>query len=124
MVLKRGSKSCHCVYPIKLDLQLLNVSRNPDWDTFLDQLAAQLGLKNTQIELINFYMINISTLNISMDITPHKGISFSSSDASFINSSLSMHKVQLNPQLVGGYKLLNITWFKPPAQGNFRPFSF
>lgn len=124
MVLKRGSKSCHCAYPIKLDLQLLNVSRNPNWDSFLDQLAAQLGLKNTQIELINFYMINISTLNISMDITPHKGISFAANDASNINSSLSMHKVQLNPQLVGGYKLLNITWFEPPAQGKSRPLSF
>lgn len=42
-----------------------------------------------------------------MDITPHKGISFSTNEASKINSLLSMHKVRLDPGLVGGYKLLN-----------------
>ncbi|XP_058738378.1 receptor-like cytoplasmic kinase 185 isoform X2 [Vicia villosa] len=101
MVLKRGGKGCHCVYPIKLDILLLNVSQNPDWDKFLEELATQLGLQNnTQIDLINFYVINFSTLNISMDITPHKGISFSANEASKINSSLSMHKVRLDPGLV------------------------
>ncbi|TKY61698.1 Receptor serine/threonine-protein kinase ALE2 [Spatholobus suberectus] len=114
MVLKRGSKNCHCAYPIKLDLFLLNVSQNPNWNLFLDELATQLGLQNTQIELINFYVLSLSTLNISMNITPHKGISFSANEVSKINSSLSMHKVQLDPGLVGGYKLLNITWFEPP----------
>ncbi|XP_020234827.1 probable serine/threonine-protein kinase PBL21 isoform X2 [Cajanus cajan] len=114
MVLKRGSKNCHCAYPIKLDLFLMNVSQNPNWNVFLDELAAQLGLRNTQIELINFYVLTISTLNISMNITPHKGISFSANEVSKINSTLSMHKVQLDPGLVGGYKLLNITWFEPP----------
>jgi len=125
MVLKRGSKGCHCVYPIKIDILLLNVSQNPDWDKFLDELAGQLGLQNnTQIDLINFYVINFSTLNISMDITPHKGISFSANEASRINSSLSMHKVRLDPRLVGGYKLLNIIWFEPPppTQGRSMPF--
>ncbi|CAJ1875062.1 unnamed protein product [Sphenostylis stenocarpa] len=115
MVLKRGSKSCNCAYPIKLDLFLSNVSQNPSWNDFLDELAVQLGLRNTQIELINFYVLSVSTLNISMNITPHKGISFSANEVSKINSSLSMHKVQLDPQLVGGYQLLNITWFEPPA---------
>ncbi|XP_061366221.1 proline-rich receptor-like protein kinase PERK3 [Gastrolobium bilobum] len=114
MVLKRDSKSCHCVYPIKLDLLLLNVSQNPNWNVFLDELATQLGLQSNQIELINFYVLSLSTLNISMDITPHKGISFSANDASKIKSSLLMHKVQLNPGLVGEYKLLSITWFEPP----------
>ncbi|CAI8615200.1 unnamed protein product [Vicia faba] len=57
MVLKRGGKGCHCVYPIKLDILLLNVSQNPDWDKFLEELATQLGLQNnTQIDLINFYV--------------------------------------------------------------------
>ena len=120
MVLKRASKSCHCAYPIKLDLFLSNVSQNPSWNDFLNELAVQLGLRNTQIELINFYVLGVSTLNISMNITPHKGISFSASEVSKINSSLSMHKVKLDPRLVGGYQLLNITWFEPPApsQGN------
>lgn len=93
---------------------LLNVSQNPDWNLFLVDFAFQLGLRVSQIELINFYMISLSSLNISMDVTPHTGISFSANDASNINSSLSLHKVHLRPSLVGDYKLLNFTWFKPP----------
>ncbi|KAJ6343765.1 hypothetical protein OIU76_005501 [Salix suchowensis] len=50
-----------------------------------------------------------------MDILPHTGISFSASDASAINSSLTLHKVHFDSTLVGGYKLLNLTWFEPPA---------
>lgn len=115
MVLKRGSgDDCHCVYPIKIDLLLLNISQNPNWKLFLEELASELGLRVSQIELINFYVLSLSRLNISMDITPHTGISFSAADASAINSSLTMHKVRLDPTLVGDYSLLNITWFKPP----------
>lgn len=120
MVLKRGSQGCHCVYPIKLEILLLNVSSNPTWKLFMEQFASQLGLRVSQIELINFYIVGISGLNISMDITPHTGVSFSSSEAAGINSSLSTHRVHLDPALVGDYKLLNVTWFKPPllSQGN------
>lgn len=114
MVLKGGTLGCHCVYPIKLDLLLLNVSQNPNWNLFLEELASQIGLKNSQIQLINFYVLSLSRLNISMDIVPHTGISFSASDASVINSLLVMHKVHLNPTLVGDYRLLNFTWFQPP----------
>lgn len=113
-VLKRGSRVCHCVYPIKIDLLLLNVSQNPNWTVFLDQLANQLGLRVPQIELINFYVLSLSRLNISMDITPHTGISFSANEASAINSSLANHRVHLDPTLVGDYELLNLTWFQPP----------
>ncbi|KAL5859254.1 hypothetical protein ACOSQ4_000550 [Xanthoceras sorbifolium] len=114
-VLKRGSHDCHCVYPIKLDLLLLNVSQNPNWNFFLEEFASQLGLRVSQLELINFYVLSLSQLNISMDITPHTGISFSAGDASAINSSLATHRVQFDPTLVGDYKLLNLTWFEPPA---------
>ncbi|KAI3425458.1 EB_dh domain-containing protein [Psidium guajava] len=114
MVLKRGSEGCHCVYPIKLDLLLLNVSQNRDWNGFLQEFASQLGLKVSQIGLINFYMLGFTRLNISMDITPQTGLSFSASDAYAINSSLSSHRVRLSPALVGDYELLNITWFKAP----------
>jgi hypothetical protein len=121
MVLKRESHGCPCVYPIKLDIILLNVSTSSNWKLFLDEFAHQLGLQVSQIELNNFYVLNNARLNISMDITPHSGVSFSASDASAINSSLVMHKVKLDPSLVGDYKLLNMTWFKPPppSQGNF-----
>ncbi|PSR85939.1 Receptor-like serine/threonine-protein kinase [Actinidia chinensis var. chinensis] len=115
MVLKRGSQDCHCVYPIKLDILLLNVSSNSNWNLFLEEFASQLDLRVSQIELINFYMLGLSRLNISMDITPHTGISFSASEASVINSSLSIHKIHLDPTLVGDYKLLNLTWFRPLA---------
>ncbi|KAL5561026.1 hypothetical protein UlMin_030773 [Ulmus minor] len=114
MVLKRESRDCHCVYPIKIDLLLLNVSQNTNWTLFLEDLAFKLGLRVSQIELINFYVLSLSRLNISMDVTPHTGISFSASDASAINSSLAMHRIHLKPTLVGDYKLLNITWFKAP----------
>ncbi|TXG63286.1 hypothetical protein EZV62_010280 [Acer yangbiense] len=114
-VLKRESLGCHCVYPIKLDLLLLNISQTPNWNFFLEQFASQLGLRVSQLELINFYFISLSQLNISMDITPHTGISFPASDASAINSSLATHRVQFDPTLVGDYKLLNLTWFEPPA---------
>ncbi|KAJ6390377.1 hypothetical protein OIU77_024568 [Salix suchowensis] len=117
-VLKRGSHGCHCVYPIKLDLLLLNVSQNPNWNLFLEELASQLGLLVSQIELINFYLLSLSKLNISMDFTPHTGISFSASDASALNSSLALHKVHFDSSHVGDYELLNLTWFEPPA-----PFS-
>lgn len=113
MVLKRESQGCHCVYPIKLEILLLNVSSNPNWKLFLEQFASQLGLRVSQIELNNFYIVGISGLNISMDITPHTGITFSSREAAAINSSLSTHRVRLDPALVSDYKLLNITWFKP-----------
>lgn len=59
-------------------------------------------------------MVDLSKLNISMDITPDKGVGLSSDEAFAINASLSMHKIQLDPTLVGGYQLLNITLFKPP----------
>lgn len=48
-----------------------------------------------------------------MDITPYKGISFSSDEVTRINSSL--NNVRLNPALVGGYRLLNMTWYKAPV---------
>ncbi|KAL1548392.1 proline-rich receptor-like protein kinase PERK3 isoform X3 [Salvia divinorum] len=113
MVLKRESQGCHCVYPIKLEILLFNVSSSPNWKLFLEQFSSQLGLRVSQIELINFYIVGISGLNISMDIIPHTGISISSNEAAGINSSLSTHKVRLDRAVVSDYKLLNITWFKP-----------
>lgn len=126
MVLKRGSRDCQCVYPIKLDLLLMNVSSSPNWERFLEDFASQLDLQVSQIELINFYLVGVSGLNISMDITPDSGISFSASEASAINSSIFTHKVQLDPSLVGDYELLNLTWFKPlaPSQGMFDLFIY
>ncbi|KAA3458875.1 proline-rich receptor-like protein kinase PERK3 isoform X1 [Gossypium australe] len=114
-ILKPGTHGCHCVYPIKLDLLLLNVSQNPDRNAFLVELTSQLDLLPNQIEIINFYVLSLSRLNISVDIIPHTGINFSASDASKINSSLVMHRVHFDPNVVGDYQILNFTWFEPPA---------
>ncbi|OVA16785.1 Protein kinase domain [Macleaya cordata] len=115
MVLKQGSTVCHCVYPIKLDLLLVNVSLSSNWSPFLEELASQLRLRVSQFEIINFYVLSLSNLNISMDVTPHTGISFSANDMDAINSSLAMHRIRLNPTLVGDYKLLSLTWFRRRA---------
>ncbi|KAF9619807.1 hypothetical protein IFM89_009558 [Coptis chinensis] len=115
MVLKIGSRACHCVYPIKLDLQLLNVSLSSNWSPFLEELASQLNMLVSQFEIINFYVVGLARLNISMNITPHTGLNFSASTANEINSSLAMHKIHLNPKLVGDYRLLNLTLFEPPS---------
>lgn len=112
---KRETRPCHCVYPIKLDLLLLNVSLSSNWSPFLQELASQLGLRVSQFEIINFYVLTASRLNISMDITPHTGIHFSPNSANHINSSLAMHQVHLNPRFVGDYRLLNFTLFQPPV---------
>ncbi|XP_068659546.1 probable serine/threonine-protein kinase PBL10 isoform X2 [Aristolochia californica] len=116
MVPKQANQGCHCVYPIKLELLLLDVSLSSNWSSeFLKELASQLALQVSQFEITNFYVLGPADLNITMDITPHTGISFSESDMSRMNSSLSMHRVHLDSSFVGDYKLLNFTWFKPPA---------
>ncbi|XP_058078027.1 receptor-like serine/threonine-protein kinase ALE2 isoform X2 [Magnolia sinica] len=116
MIPKRGSQVCRCVYPIKLELFLLNASLSSNWSAaFLEELASQLSLRVSQFVITNFYVVGLSGLNITMDIAPHTGISFSASDVYTMNTSLTTHKVRLDPTLVGDYKLLNLTWFKPPA---------
>lgn len=98
------------------------MSQNPNWNLFLEELASQLGLRVSQIELIDFYVLSLSRLNISMDITPHTGISFSASDAAAINSTLATHKVHFDSSLVSDYKLLNLTWYEPPAPSEGKIF--
>lgn len=116
MIPKRGSQVCHCVYPVKLELLLLNVSFSKNWSSeFLEELASQLGLRVSQFEIVNFYVVGLHSLNITMDIAPHTGISFPASTVYRMNTSLSIHKIHLDPTLVGDYKLLNLTWFRSPA---------
>lgn len=116
MVQKRGSRGCHCVYPVKVELFLQNVSLSSNWSNeFLQELGSQLNLRVTQFEIDNFYVVGVSGLNISMDVSPHTGISFSADQVNAMNYSLTFHKVRINPMLVGDYRLLNLTWFKPLA---------
>ncbi|CAM0880722.1 unnamed protein product [Alopecurus aequalis] len=116
MVQRRGSQDCHCVYPVRVELFLHNVSLNSNWSNeFLDELASQLNLRVTQFEIVNFYVVGASGLNMTMDIAPHTGNSFSSNQVAAMNYSLSMHTVRINPVLVGDYNLLNLTWFRSLA---------
>ncbi|KAK3160007.1 hypothetical protein QOZ80_1BG0054080 [Eleusine coracana subsp. coracana] len=116
MVQKRGTRDCHCVYPVKIELFLRNVSLTSNWSNeFLAELATQLNLRVTQFEIVNFYVVGASGLNITMDIAPHTGISFPADQVATMNYSLSSHTVQINPVLVGDYNLLNLTWFRPLA---------
>ncbi|WOK96077.1 receptor-like serine/threonine-protein kinase ALE2 [Canna indica] len=116
MVPKRGSPDCHCVYPVKVELFLQNVSLSSNWSNeFLQELAYQLELHIDQFVINNFYVVGASGLNITMDIAPHTGISFSANQVVAMNSSLALHRVRINPYVVGDYKLLNLTWFRPLA---------
>lgn len=114
-VLKPGSHDCICVYPIKIDLILLNVSATVNWTGFLNQLAMQLDLQVSQIELTGFNLVGVSNYNVSMDIIPLVGIGFSSTDASTMNSELAKHRVRFDPNNIGGYKFLNLKWISVPA---------
>ncbi|RWR95227.1 receptor-like serine/threonine-protein kinase isoform X3 [Cinnamomum micranthum f. kanehirae] len=120
---RRDSGDCQCVYPIKIVLLLMNISLSTQplkyshqsgRSELLKELAYQLGLQEQQIELIEFCQARLSQLNITLDIVPLNGISFSATDAYTMNSSLAMHKVYIDPKLVGDYKLLSFIWFKPP----------
>uniref|UniRef100_A0A1D1Y391 Receptor-like serine/threonine-protein kinase ALE2 n=1 Tax=Anthurium amnicola TaxID=1678845 RepID=A0A1D1Y391_9ARAE len=112
MVKRRGSRDCHCVYPVKLELFLFNVSLSSNWtDKFLEELASQLHLRVSQFEIDNFYVVGVSGLNITMYITPHTGVSFSNIEVKEMNTSLTFHYVRID----GGYRLLNLTWSKPLA---------
>lgn len=117
MMLIPGSHNCSCVYPIRLQLQILNVSTSStNWSAeFQQELAYQLGLTAAQFDLTSFYIENTSELNMSMDIAPLTGMSFSYQEAGRINYTLVTHKLHLNSSLFGGYKLLNFTWVEPPA---------
>ncbi|XP_010938241.1 receptor-like serine/threonine-protein kinase ALE2 [Elaeis guineensis] len=108
-VQRRGAQDCHCVYPVKVELFLLNGSLNSNWiNEFLQELASQLNLQVTQFDIINIYVVGASGLNITMNIAPQTGISFSKDKVDAMNSSLALHRVH-----IGNYRLLNFTWFKP-----------
>ncbi|ERN02100.1 hypothetical protein AMTR_s00045p00160070 [Amborella trichopoda] len=115
MMQRRDNETCDCVYPIRLELLLSNVSLNSNLSSIQEDFASQLGLQVSQFELIYFYIVGLTGLNMSMDIIPLTGVSFSSNEAYRINYTLTTHRVELNHSLVGDYEVLNFTWFKPPA---------
>ncbi|XP_057856008.1 receptor-like serine/threonine-protein kinase ALE2 isoform X3 [Cryptomeria japonica] len=117
MISRPGSHNCSCVYPIKLQLLILNLSTsNTNWSAeFQQELASQLGLSVVQFVISYFHIDNTNELNMSMDIAPLYGLSFSYSEAHQINYTLVRHKLHLNSSLYGDYRLLNFTWFEKPV---------
>jgi len=106
---------------VRIELFLRNVSLTSNWSNeFLQELASQLNLRVNQFEIVNFYVVGASGLNITMDIAPYTGISFAADQVKAMNYSLTLHTVRIDPVLVGDYNLLNLTWFRPlaPAPGN------
>jgi hypothetical protein len=120
MVLRRTRiRDCipsNCVYPIKVELFLLNVSLNSNWSSeLLGELASQLNLHVSQFEIDNFYVVGATGLNMSMDIVPEKENSFSQMEMYKLRDALTGHKVKISPELFGDYLLLNFTGISPPA---------
>jgi len=106
---------------VRIELFLRNVSLTSNWSNeFLQELASQLNLRVNQFEIVNFYVVGASGLNITMDIAPYTGISFAADQVKAMNYSLTLHTVRIDPVLVGDYNVLNLTWFRPlaPAPGN------
>ncbi|CAL4977676.1 unnamed protein product [Urochloa decumbens] len=123
MVQKRGTTGCQCAYPVRVELLLRNVSLASNWSNgFLGEFASQLNLHSNQFEIVNFYVFGDTGLNITMDIVPQTGVSFSADEVTTMNNSLSLHAIRVSPDLVGDYNLLNLTWFRPlaPAPGSNR----
>ncbi|CAO2160975.1 unnamed protein product [Urochloa humidicola] len=123
MVQKRGTTDCQCAYPVRVKLLLHNVSLTSNWsNAFLGEFASQLNVDSTQFEIVNFYVFGDTGLNITMDIVPQTGVSFSADEVTTMNNSLSLHTIRVSPDLVGDYSLLNLTWFRPlaPAPGSNR----
>jgi hypothetical protein len=97
-----------CTPNMKIELFLRNVSLTSNWSNeFLAELASQLNLRVSQFEIVNFYVVGAYGLNITMDIAPHSGISFSTDQVTTMNYSLSSHRVQINPVI--------LTWFRSLA---------
>jgi hypothetical protein len=120
MVLRRTRiRDCvpsNCIYPLKVEFFLRNVSLTSNWSSeFLGELASQLNLHVSQFEIDNFYVVGATGLNMSMDIAPEKEISFSQMEVDKLRDALRSHKVKISPELVGDYLLLNFTWISPPA---------
>jgi hypothetical protein len=120
MVLRRTRiRDCvpsNCIYPLKVEFFLRNVSLTSNWSSeFLGELASQLNLHASQFEIDNFYVVGATGLNMSMDIAPEKEISFSQMEVDKLRDALRSHKVKISPELVGDYILLNFTWISPPA---------
>jgi hypothetical protein len=81
---------------------------------FQHELASQLDLKDVQVQIQAFQFGTNFTLDMSVDIGPLVGLSFSPDEIRVIKSSLITHSVHFSSTLFGSYTVVNITAFMPP----------
>lgn len=115
------ASSCVCVYPIKMELRVENVSTTfRNWSgVFQQDLSSQLGVRAIQIEIIRF-QFNSSNLSLVIEITPLSNVSFSSQEAKSIKTKLDHFRVHFNSSLFGNYTLVQFQYYEalvpPPVQ--------
>lgn len=116
MVPKPGllASSCVCVYPIKIELLVEDVSTTfTNWSgVFQQDLSSQLGVRAIQIEIISF-QFNSSNLSLVIVIAPLSNVSFSSEEAKSIKTKLDNFRVHFNSSLFGNYTLVQFQYYKP-----------
>ncbi|KAJ7553140.1 hypothetical protein O6H91_06G085300 [Diphasiastrum complanatum] len=118
-------ENCSCVYPIQLGLLLENVSLDfiNSSEDFQHELSSQLMLSESQVLITAFQFLTTSELNMSIDIGPLTGESFSSQQAEAIRTEFETYKVQFNSSLVGNYSLISFQRSEPlaPSPGDMFP---
>jgi hypothetical protein len=113
-----SSHNCICVYPLKLELHINNVTNTfANWSAlFQEELALQLGLQVLQVEITSF-RLNGTDLDVVLLIAPWTTLSFSIQQAETMRSDLDNFRVHLNSSLFGNYTLVSFHYFAlpPPA---------
>lgn len=110
------SDSCTCVYPIRLELLVADVSTNyANWSSeFQQELASQLGLEVIQIEITAFQFTG-PNLSLVIVIGPLTSNSFSLQESETIKTDLDHFKVHFNTSLFGNYSLVRFRYFESPS---------
>ena len=110
-----SSRSCICVYPVRLELQVENVTNTfANWSAiFQEELGLQLGLRVIQIEITSFYFSG-KDLDVVFMIGPLTTVSFSIQQAETMRTDLDNFRVHLNRSLFGNYTLVSFHYYEPP----------
>lgn len=110
------SSSCVCVYPIRVQLLVEDVSITfTNWSgVFQQDLASELSVEPIQIEITSF-QFNSSNLSLGIIIVPLTGISFSAKEAISFKDKLVQNKVHFNSSLFGNYSLVQFQLYEPLA---------
>ncbi|CAM6094498.1 unnamed protein product [Calypogeia fissa] len=124
-----NNNNCSCVYPIEIGLLLDNARITiANWSMkFQQQLGDQLNLTTSQVLIRGVQFENSNSnpeINITVDVAPSVGESFSPDAANSMEAHLKNHDVILDPQLFGNYSLQSFIVFGPnsgPVNGSPSP---